>query len=74
MLEEPELSMKEPHSIRWLGLKEAVEAVYESYASVLSTLSKFAAEKHSAAKGLYKYFCSYKVALIIAFMLDVHSE
>ena len=74
VLDEPELSMKEPHSIRWLGIKEAVEAVYESYASVLSTLSKFAAEKNSAAKGLYKYFCSYKVALIIAFMLDVHSE
>ena len=74
VLEEPELSIKEPHSIRWLGLKTAVEAVYECYASVLSVLSKFAAEKNAVAKGLYKYFCSYKVALVIAFMLDVHSE
>ena len=71
VLEEPELSIKEPHSIRWLGLKTAM---YECYASVLSVLSKFAAEKNAVAKGLYEYFCSYKVALVIAFMLDVHSE
>ena len=40
LLEEPELKIKEPYSIRWLDLKKAVEAVYESYAAVLSTLSK----------------------------------
>lgn len=74
LLEEPELKIKEPYSIRWLGLKSAVEAVYESYASILSTLSKFAAEKNPVAKGLHKYFCNYKVALVIAFMLDIHSE
>ncbi|XP_046561754.1 zinc finger protein 862-like [Haliotis rubra] len=74
LLEEPELTIKEPHSIRWLGLKNAVEAVFESFESVLSTLSKFAAEKNAVAKGLYKYFASYKVALVIAFLLDVHTE
>ena len=74
LLNEPELTIKEPHSIRWLGLKTAVEAVYESYASVLSTLSKFAAEKNPVAKGLYKYFSNYKVALVIALMLDIHTE
>ena len=74
LLEEPELKIKEPYSIRWLGLKNAVEAVYESYAAVLSTLSKFAAEKNAVAKGLYKYFSNYKVALVIALMLDVHTE
>jgi hypothetical protein len=74
LLEEPELTIKEPHSIRWLGLKYAVEAVYESYNSVVATLSQFAAEKDPVAKGLYKYFRNYKVALVTAFMLDVHSE
>ena len=74
VLDEPELTIKEPHSIRWLGLKSAVEAVYECYSSVLTVLSKFGAEKNPVAKGLYKYFRSYKVALVIAFMLDVHSE
>ena len=37
-------------------------------------MSKFAAEKNSVAKGLYKYFGNYKVALVIAFMLDIHTE
>ena len=74
VLNEPELKIKEPHSIRWLGLKNAVEAVFESYASVLATLSKFAAEKNPVAKGLYKYFNNYKVALATAFMYDVHRE
>ena len=31
LFDEPELMIKEPHSVRWLGLKNAVEAVYESY-------------------------------------------
>lgn len=74
VLQEPELSIKEPYSIRWLGLKNAVEAVYESYSSVLATLARFTEEKNASAKGLYKYFNSYKVALITAFMLDVHTE
>ena len=39
---EPEMSIKEPHNIKWLGLKNAVEAVHESYSSVLATLSNFA--------------------------------
>lgn len=30
---EPEISIKEPHAIRWLGLRSAVEAVFESYNS-----------------------------------------
>ena len=42
LLEDPELTVKEPYNIRWLGLKNAVEAVYCCYVSVLVTLSKFA--------------------------------
>lgn len=74
ILEEPELSVKEPHSIRWLGLRNAVDAVFACYASVLATLAKFAEEKNSVAKGLHKYFNSHKVALVTAFILDVHNE
>ena len=69
---EPELSIKESHSIRWLGLKNAVEAVYESYSSVLATLSNFAAEKMPQAEGLLKYFSEYKTVLLVSFILDVH--
>ena len=74
ILEEPEISVKEPHSIRWLGLRNAVDAVFVSYSSVLATLTKFIEEKQSTAKGLLKFFNSYKVALVTAFMLDVHNE
>lgn len=74
IFEEPEISVKEPHSIRWLGLKNAVEAVFVSYSSVMATLARFAEDKNSTAKGLHKYFNSYKVALVTAFMLDVHTE
>jgi len=55
VLGEPELALKEPYSIRWLGLKSAVEAVFESYSSVLATLSSFS-EGDAIAKGLFKYF------------------
>ena len=74
LLREPEHTIKEPYSIRWLGLRNAVSAVYESYGSVLSTLSKFAADKNAVATGLHKYFCSYKVAMVMAFILDIHNE
>lgn len=74
LLQEPEITVKEPYSIRWLGLRNAVSAVYESFGSVLTTLSKFAAEKNPVAKGLFKYFASYKVAMVIALVLDVHNE
>ena len=71
LLAEPDLTIKEPHGIHWLGLKKAVEAVYESYNSVLATLSSFA-ENCSVSKGLLKYFLNYKTVLLVAFMLDVH--
>ena len=56
LLNEPELTFKDPHSIRWLGLRNVVEAVYEGYGSVLTIFSKFAGQRDAAAKGHYKYF------------------
>ena len=48
--------------------------MYEGFGSVLATLSKFAEEKDAIAKWLCKYFSSYKSALLITLMLDVHEE
>ena len=56
LLEEPEFKIKESYSIRWLRLKKAVEAAYETYAAVLSTLSKFAAEKKCCCKRSVQIF------------------
>lgn len=74
VLDEPNLTIKEPHSVRWMGLKNAVSAVFMCYGAVLSTLSHFAAEGLPVAKNLYKYFNNYKTALMTAFMLDIHTE
>ena len=72
ILVELDLTIKEPHSIRWLGLRNAVLAVYESYGALLVTLSSFAAEGNPQAKGLLKYFSQYKTVILVAFVLDVH--
>ena len=73
LLNEPEITIKEPHSIRWLGLKKSVEVVYDCYGSLLATLSNLATA-NPTAKGLFKYFSSYKTALLIGLMLDIHTE
>jgi len=57
--------------VQWLGLRDAVYAVYMCYASVLTTLSKFAGDK---PKAFFKYFSTYKDALSLGFMLDIHTE
>ena len=43
LLDEPELSVKEPYSIRWLGLKRAVEAAHACYGSVCPNMAKIGA-------------------------------
>jgi len=73
LLDDTSLSMKYPHSIRWLGLKMAVEAVYECYASVISALSHLSSE-NAKAKRLHKYFSRYQVALLIGLMFEIHTE
>ena len=72
ILDEPDLTIKEPHSIRWLGLRNAVLAVYEGYGALLATLSSFEAEGNSEANGLVKYFSQYKIVLLVSFLLNVH--
>ena len=74
LLDEPSLTMKEPHSIRWMGLRNAVLAVHQSYGAVLATLSKFAGDGNPTAKNLHKFFANYKTALVVGLMLDIHDE
>lgn len=73
VLNESEISVKEPYAVRWMGLRNAVQAVHDCYPSILATLSALAADKNSTALGLHKYFAMYKVTLVIAFMADVHN-
>ena len=73
LLDELQLTIKEPYTIRWLGLKRAVKAVFDCHSSVLATLSSLASNYEPKSKGLHKYFSSYKTALLLGFTLDVHS-
>ena len=59
ILNEPDLTIKNPRSIQWLGLRNAVLAVYESYGSLLATLSSFAADGNPKAKGIFKFFSQF---------------
>jgi hypothetical protein len=46
VLNESEISVKEPYAVRWMGLRNAVQAVHDCYPSILATL---AADKNSTA-------------------------
>ena len=73
MLQDPQLKIKEPHSIRWLSLKIAVETVFKTYPSVVVALAEIG-QSNLTASGLHKYFVKEKTALLTAFMLDVHEK
>ncbi|KAH3789991.1 hypothetical protein DPMN_168184 [Dreissena polymorpha] len=69
LLNKPEISIKEPHSIRWLGLKKQCMTALD-HCLQLSNL----ATENPTAKGLFKYFSTYKTALLIDLMFDLHTE
>ena len=49
LLEERELTIKQPYFIRWLGVKRTVEEelVYDCFASIWTTLSKLMVDVHA---------------------------
>ena len=69
VLEEPQVSMKAPYAIRWLGMKSAVDAVYRCYESILTVLA-------SDPKGsnLHTFFCGRNTFSLVALMRDIHTE
>ena len=73
VLEDPKLKIKEPHSVRWLALRNAVEAVYKCYPSIVSALGEIG-DTNVVAKVLYKYFSQSKICLLVSFMLDVQTQ
>lgn len=73
IFEDTELKIKEPHAVRWLSLRKAVETVARCYPSIVATLSELG-ENNSTAKGLHTYFNSKKTVLLTNFMLDIHDQ
>ena len=60
---EPQVTLKVPHTIRWLGMKSAVDAVYKSYKDILATL-----QEADEGDDLYDFFLSCKRILLLHFL------
>ena len=61
ILNDPMVHLQQVHTIRWLTMHRAVEAVRKCFPSLLSTLSTIAsAENDPVAKGLYDSIRTYK--------------
>ena len=76
VLQDNELKVKEPHTVQWLSLRSATEAVYRCYSSVVTTLSEIGTEGNTFCESLHKYFGASKTAVLTSFtcMLDIHNE
>ena len=81
-LNDPFLQIQQVHSIHWLTMHKAVEAIRKSFWALL-TFSNLATENADVmAQGLYKSICSYKfvftnffvIFLVISLTLDAFSS
>ena len=70
VLHDPQVNLQQVHTIRWLTMHRAVEAVRKCYSSLLSTLSALATND-ATAKGLYKSIRMYKFLVFTHFLCDI---
>ena len=72
LLNDPEVQIQQVHSVRWLTMHRAVEAIRKCYHSLLSTLSTLVVENDDiVAGGLYRSVCSYKFIVFTHFLCDI---
>ena len=72
-LEEPILSVKEVHSVRWLAFFKALNNVFCCWASITTTLGDEASDEgkgNAKAKGLYKAFTKFEFIATMHFLMD----
>ena len=53
MVDDMPVALKQPHSVRWLSLDHAVDAINKSWASLVAVLGEEAANGNAVARGLY---------------------
>ena len=70
IFDDPVVHIQQVHTIRWLTMHRAVEAVRKCYCSLLATLSNLAVSDPTA-KGLYKYIRNYKFIVFTHFLCDI---
>ena len=72
ILNDPMVHIQQVHTIRWLTMHRAVEAVRKCFPSLLSTLSTIASENDDpVAKGLYDSIRTYKFIMFTHFLCDI---
>ena len=75
LLNDPEVQIQQVHSVRWLTMHRAVEAIRKCYHSLLSTLSTLVVENDDiVAGGLYRSVCSYKFIVFTHFLCDIMGQ
>ena len=70
VLQDPVVHLQQVHSIRWLTMHRAVEAVRKCFPSLLSTLCTLG-DNDCVAKGLYNSIRSYKFVVFTHFLCDI---
>ena len=53
VVDETPVALKQPHTVRWLSLDHAVDAINKSWASLVAVLGEEAANGNAVARGLY---------------------
>ena len=70
VLHDPQVHLQQVHTICWLSMHRAVEAVRKCYSSLLSTLSALATN-NATAKGLYKSIRTYTCLVFTHFLCEI---
>ena len=70
VLETP-VTLKEPHSVRWLSLDQAVQAMHTSWSALVATLGEEAVNGNPAADGLVKKIETYNFVAYTCILYDL---
>ena len=69
-LESP-VALKQPHSVRWLSLDQAVQAVYKCWSALVGSLGEDAVNRNPTADGLAKKVETYPFLAHTAILCDI---
>lgn len=71
VLNEPNRSVKDPHSVRWKGLRNVTDIACQCYGAVLATLN-FLLLETLLQRAYTNIFCSYKTAVATVFIIKFY--
>ncbi len=70
IFDDPQVTMKEVHEIRWFSFFNALQAVYKSYKSLVAYFKQHA-DKQQAAKDLLSVLTDYRFISTLHLMMDI---